>query len=125
ATLLNVFSSRLARVADRVHHLTGATQNVDLEPVSLTRELTRLHYRSRVLDWAVVLAALGAGFTCISVIVLLLGTLKYASVDEAVIWTFVFAVVCIISAILFFLAEVLMTSRGVRAEVAATKRSPA
>lgn len=52
-----------------------------------------------------------------------LGTLKYASVDEALLWAFVVAVACAILAIFFFAAEVLMTGKGVRAEVAATKRS--
>ena len=91
--------------------------------MSLTPELTRLRHRSVVLDCAVLLGAVGAGFTCISVVILLLGTLKYASVDEALLWAFVIAVACAILAIFFFAAEVLMTGKGVRAEVAATKRS--
>jgi hypothetical protein len=124
ATLLNVFSNRLARVADRVYHLGAVTRNAeDFELVSLTPELTRLHHRSLLLDCAVLLGAVGAGFTCISVVILLLGTLKYASVDEALLGTFVVAVACAIFAIFFFAAEVLMTGKGVRAEATATKRS--
>lgn len=51
------------------------------------------------------------------------GDIEIRSVDEALLWAFVVAVACAILAIFFFAAEVLMTGKGVRAEVAATKRS--
>src|SRR5262249_41271616 len=70
ATLLGVFSNRLARVADRrVHQLN---QDNLLGSLSVS-ELTRLHHRSVALDCAVVLGALAAAATCSSALTLLLG----------------------------------------------------
>src|SRR5262245_63453065 len=55
ATLLGVFSNRLARVADRVHQLN---QDKQLESQTSASEITRLHHRSVALDCAVVFGAL-------------------------------------------------------------------
>lgn len=61
ATLLNVFSNRLARVADRVYHLSDVMRTAERsELVGLAPELTRLHHRSIVLDCAVLLGTAGA-----------------------------------------------------------------
>ena len=70
ATLLGVFSSRLARVADRVHVLAMLSGDDHIA------ELTLLKRRSRVLDVAVVIAALGGGLTCVAVLILFLSELR-------------------------------------------------
>src|SRR5437660_2662996 len=70
ATLLNVFSTRLARVADRVDQITKAIAEAadDDESADLALQLSRLHRRSLSLDAAVVLAAIGGAATCTSVL---------------------------------------------------------
>lgn len=75
------------------------------------------------LDAAVVLAAFGAAATCGSVLTLLVGALRDATVASVLFATFGFAVVCTIGAIMAYTVEMLMTGSGVRAEVAAQKRS--
>src|ERR1700749_1369649 len=67
ATLLNVFANRLARVADRVHLLSRATDEPRREEM-----LALLRRRTQVLDVAVVLSALGGGLTCVTVLILFL-----------------------------------------------------
>jgi hypothetical protein len=89
----------------------------------LALQLARLRRRSLALDAAVVLAAFGAAATCASVLTLFVGALRNATVASALFVTFGFAVVCTIGAILAYTAEMLMTGSGVRAEVAARRRS--
>jgi Protein of unknown function (DUF2721) len=122
--LLNVFATRLARVADRVDQITKDIEGAEPEQVAiLGLQLARLRRRSLALDVAVVLAAFGAAATCGSVLTLLVGALRDATVASILFATFGSAVVCTIGAILAYTAEMLMTGSGVRAEVAAQRRS--
>src|SRR3954447_24206144 len=55
ATLLNVFSTRLARVADQVDSVSRALAMADAaESLLLARRLSKLHLRSVALDTAVI-----------------------------------------------------------------------
>jgi Protein of unknown function (DUF2721) len=117
ATLLGVFSNRLARVADRVHQLN---QDNQLESQTSASDLTRLHHRSVALDCAVVLGALAAAATCSSALTLLFGTLKSATIDTFFFATFSSALLFSLGAIGCFTVEMLMTTVGVR-EVSAKK----
>ena len=65
ATLLNVFSTRLARVADQVEAASRALAMADAAEIRLLdRQLRNLYRRSVALDAAVVLAAIGGGRAC-------------------------------------------------------------
>jgi uncharacterized membrane-anchored protein len=124
ATLLNVFSTRLARVADRVDQITKAMEEADSdESVELARQLLHLRRRSIALDAAVVLGAIAAASTCASVFTLFVGALRNSTVASILFTTFGLAIACTISAIGAFTAEMLMAGSGVRAEVAARRRS--
>jgi hypothetical protein len=124
ATLLNVFSTRLARVADRVDQITKAMEDADPdESVALARQLLHLRRRSIALDAAVLLGAVAAAATCASVFTLFVGALRDATVASVLFTTFGLAIACTISAIGAFTAEMLMAGSGVRAEVAAGRRS--
>ncbi len=124
ATLLNVFSTRLARVADRVEQITKAMEDADPdESVELARQLLHLRRRSIALDVAVLLGAVAAAATCASVFTLFVGALRNSTVASILFTTFGLAIACTISAIGAFTAEMLMAGSGVRAEVAARRRS--
>jgi uncharacterized membrane-anchored protein len=124
ATLLNVFSTRLARVADRVDQITKAMEEAASdESVELARQLLHLRRRSIALDAAVVLGAIAAASTCASVFTLFVGALRNSTVASILFTTFGLAIACTISAIGAFTAEMLMAGSGVRAEVAARRRS--
>ena len=124
AALLNVFATRLARVADRVDQIAKEIEGSEPERVAiLAVQLARLNRRSLALDVAVVLAAVGAAATCASVLTLFVGAVGNATVASVLFATFAFAVICTISAIMAYTAEMLMTGVGVRAEVAAQRRS--
>src|SRR5205814_9945704 len=81
ATLLNVFSTRLARVSDRVHRVLEALSDADaVQAKALEAQLAHLHRRSVALDIAVVLDALGGAATCGAVLTLFVGALREETV---------------------------------------------
>src|SRR6516165_10855107 len=89
ATLLNVFATRLARVADLVAQITKAMEQAAPEECAdLVRELLRLRRRSIALDAAVVLGAVAAAATCASVFTLFVGALRNATVASVLFTTF-------------------------------------
>jgi hypothetical protein len=124
ATLLNVFSTRLARVADRVDSLSMAVEGADpAEAKALSVQLAHLHRRSLVLDVAVVLGAVAGAATCAAVLALYVGALRDAAVATMLFTFFGLAVVCTLGAIGAFTVEMLMASIGIRTEVAEGRRA--
>lgn len=118
ATLLNVFSTRLGRVADKVDALSATLPGADGEAgATLARRLAYLRRRSLLLDLAVVLASLGSVMTAAAVLTLFVGALRDASAASVLFACFGLALACTILAILAFLAEILLAGRGVRLEV--------
>jgi hypothetical protein len=125
AALLNVFATRLSRVADRVDQIVKEMEGAEPERiVVLTLALARLRRRSVALDAAVVLAAVGAAATCASVLTLFVGAVSNKVVAAVLFVTFAAAVICTIGAIMAYTAEMLIAGVGVRAEVAARGQSP-
>jgi len=124
ATLLNVFSTRLARVADRVEQITKQMNETDgAQSVELARALLHLRRRSLALDTAVVLGAIAAAATCASVFTLFVGALRESTIASLLFTTFGVAIACTISAIGAFAVEMMMAGSGVRAEVARQRLS--
>jgi Protein of unknown function (DUF2721) len=123
ATLLNVFSTRLARVADRVDQITKAMEDADSdESVELARQLLHLRRRSIALDAAVARRHRGSFHLCVGVHPFR-RALRNSTVASILFTTFGLAIACTIGAIGAFTAEMLMAGSGVRAEVAARRRS--
>jgi hypothetical protein len=121
--LLNVFSTRLGRVADRVDQLSATDT-----------ELSSLRRRSRWLDLAVVLATIGGAATCAAVLVLFfaLGNvhedkgnvqlfLGAVLEDKGTLWArallfgfFGSAIFFTIAALVAFLVEMILAGHGLR-----------
>ncbi|WP_449411599.1 DUF2721 domain-containing protein [Methylobacterium komagatae] len=118
ATLLNTFSTRLARISDKVNaadkELLGASED---EARTISIRLAYLHRRSILLDAAVVLACLGAGLVLTSILTLYVGALRDGAAASVLFALFGLALLFTIAAIGAFLAEILLTGRGVRVEV--------
>jgi hypothetical protein len=126
ATLLNVFSTRLARVADQVEAVSKAIDGADTaEATALSARLAYLHRRSLALDIAVVLGAVGGAATCAAVLALFVGALRDATVATILFSLFGIAVGCALGAIVAFTAEMLMASIGIRTIVAESRRTAA
>jgi hypothetical protein len=107
ASLLNVFTTRLGRVADRVAGLRH-------DPGQHHEQLRRLRLRSRFLDAAVLLAALAGGLTCAAALTLFVGALRNAAAATLLFWLFGGAVVCSTLALTAFSAETVISGRTVR-----------
>ncbi|GEO99569.1 DUF2721 domain-containing protein [Methylobacterium haplocladii] len=118
ATLLNVFSTRLGRVADKVDAAAAGLRGADpAEAGRLSQQLSYLRRRSFVLDVAVVLASGGGVATGIAVLTLFVGALRDAATASVLFGCFGMALVCTVAAIGAFLVEILMAGRGIRVEV--------
>jgi hypothetical protein len=113
AQLLNVFSTRLGRISDRVDLLSsrGGDDSV---------ELRRLRLRSQILDAAVLLGALAGGLTCAAALALFLAVLWDVRDGFAVFFLFGGALVCAIAALLIFAVETVLAGRSLRAKASRT-----
>lgn len=117
-TLLNVFSTRLGRVADRVDRLSQQVEASDPRTrAALLVQLAYLRRRSYLLDAAVVLGALGGGSTCAAALALFVGALRNSGVDVALDLLFGSALFCTLAALAVFMAEMLLASQGLRVQV--------
>jgi Protein of unknown function (DUF2721) len=126
ATLLNVFSTRLARVADQVDAVSKALETARQEQAKvLAYRLVRLHHRSLALDVAVVLGAVGAAATCGAVLALFVGALREATAASILFGLFGLAVICALGAIGAFTVEMLIASTGLRDTVAESRGAAA
>ncbi len=116
AALLNVFATRLGRVADRIDQLTAESRTCDAaRKASMEIDIVALRRRSHVLDWAVVLGAVSATATCAAILMLFLASLLNAAAAAWVlIGLFGAAIITTVGAVAAYGAEMLMASRGLR-----------
>jgi hypothetical protein len=124
AALLNVFSTRLGRVADRVDQLGANLQrpmptNSEFSSV----QLDRLRKRSLVLDVAVVLATIAGVATSGAALILFVGALREAVVRSMLFVLFGGAIFFTIAALVTFAIEMIMAGRGLRAFVRNRQRT--
>jgi hypothetical protein len=118
ATLLNVFSTRLGRVADKVDAAAIGLRSAGPEEARrLSAQLTFLRRRSFILDAAVLLASAGGIMTVIAVLTLFVGVLRASATASVLFTCFGIALVCTVAAIAAFIGEILLAGHGIRDEV--------
>lgn len=110
--LLNVFAMRLGRVADQADALSRTPRDAVRD-----RHLGVLKWRSRLLDVAVVLAALAVAFTCAAILVLFLGGVQRSARAVGLFIAFGGAVVLTMASVIAFVLEMLLAAQGVRLTV--------
>jgi hypothetical protein len=118
ASLLSVLSTRLGRVADRVD---SVSEKLDTAAGEERRRLeTRLVYldrRTKILDAAVIMATLGGVSTSLAALTLFVDVLReHAGVSLFI--AFGLALLMTMGALVAFLFEMLLASRGIRHEAA-------
>jgi hypothetical protein len=117
ASLLGVLSSRLARVADRVDALIEKLEEAGpRERGRLEIRLAYLERRSKILDVAVILATLSGVMTSAAALLLFVDTLR-RDAGAALFIAFGLALLMTIGALICFLLEMLLASKGIRKEV--------
>ena len=118
ATLLNVFSTRLARVADQVDATAKLIESADADQAALlSQRLEILHKRSVALDTAVVLGAVAGALTCATVLALFIGEAGGLALATMLYGSFGLALACTLVAIAAFAWEMLVASKWVRIAV--------
>jgi hypothetical protein len=110
AQLLNVFTARLARIADRVYRLAH-------DPNAGREELRRLTLRSWLLDGAVLLAACSGALTCCAALTMFLGELRNIEAGRLLYVAFGGALACAITALIAFSIETILSGRTIRENV--------
>jgi hypothetical protein len=116
ATLLNVLSTRLGRVADRVDALTDKYESADAQGRRhVEARLTVLRRRSLMLDVAVILAALAGMSTLVSAGLLFVDSLRDRA-GAALFVAFGVSLLLVIGALAAYLAEMMLASVGLRHE---------
>lgn len=117
-TLLNVFNTRLARVSDHNQHL-GDLLRADPDDKTrawLETHVARLKRRLWALDAAVALTAIAGAATCGTAFILFVGSLRDQSVVTWLVMSFGVALVCVVLALVAFVADTVLAWHGLRRE---------
>lgn len=114
--LLNVFASRLARVADQADAVTLASAN-ETAGEAANDKLLLLRRRALILDVAVVLATAGAAATCLSILALFLFALSNHAIAGILLALFGIAVTCTLGSVLAFGLEMVLSNRAMRRRI--------
>ena len=126
AALLNVFSTRLGRVADRVDEVGARLQSAPATDAEfLSAQLDYLRRRSIILDVAVVLATIAGVATSGAALVLFVGALGAEVVRSMLLVLFGGALLFAIAALFAFAVEMMMAGRGLRAIVRSHEKGAA
>jgi hypothetical protein len=117
-TLLNLFNTRLARVADHLEQVAASMNDEEDGTRSelLRRHALRLHRRTLMLDASIVLGAVGGAATCGAALVLFLGSVRNAGVSSWLVILFGIALLCTMSALAAFLGDSMLAWHGLRLE---------
>jgi hypothetical protein len=116
AAMLNVIAARLARVADRLDHLSADLQTSPASAQS-NAEIAVLHQRSMLLEAAVVLGTVGTIATCLAILTLFFLGISAIDVAGVLLLFFGAAIVCTLGSVTLFGLEMVASSSGLRARM--------
>ena len=118
ASLLGVFTTRLARVSDQVKALASVVGDGRIADIAIKQRLAFLRHRSHALELAVILGSIAGACTCGTVLALFLALLRARATSAILFLLFGAAILATIGALGAFLVEVLVSARNIRADVA-------
>jgi hypothetical protein len=115
-TLLQLFNTRLARVADHMDHTTELLRISENPSVraGLQRHQRRFRFRMWLLDASIALGAVGGASSCGAAVVLFLGGVRNAAVDSWLIGSFALALGCTVGSLMVFLGDSALAWQGLR-----------
>lgn len=115
AALLNVFAGRMARVSDRLDHLSADLRSADTKVAAdIAVEIKALHKRSVMLDAAVILGSAGAAATCLNILTLFVLALADVKIAAILLLFFTAAILCTLGSVGAFGLEMLMSGSVLR-----------
>lgn len=109
SALLGVYSTRLGRVSDRIHAMKAGTG-------VHRHEIDRLHFRSRILDAAVVCAVLAGTLTCAAAMLLFVEGMEGSARKALIFSVFAGALFFAILSLLAYGAEIVIAGSSLREE---------
>lgn len=110
--LLNVLTSRLARIIDRSRQLHGRLESVSEEKAqTINLELQVLNKRGRVVHRAIGFATTSALLVCVVIAVLFISAVAQWQSGVVVVALFVLAMGCLIISLSSFLREIQLATR--------------
>jgi len=116
AGLLNVLSTRLARIIDRTRVVEQRLPQADREAerTALRAETGTLWLRMRLVNWAIRLCVSGALTICVTIVTLFVGDFVTFNISAAIALLFVVALLLVIAGLVFFLREIGVATRQMR-----------
>lgn len=105
--ILNVITSRLARIVDRSRVLGNSNEQ---NKSAQKEEMAMLARRARWVHWAVSLCTMSALFICIVIAALFVGSETGMDPSRAVSLLFISAMLTLISGLLCFLREIFLAT---------------
>jgi hypothetical protein len=105
--ILNVITTRLARIVDRTRVLIGSD-----DPIKSVHqeEMAKLARRTQWVHWAVSLCTASALFICVVIAVLFIGSVTGYDPSRTVSLLFISAMLMLISGLLCFLREIFLAT---------------
>ena len=111
AMILNVLTNRLGRVTDRVRVLEAKLENAPTRTATaLQAEIATLSKRTKLIDYAITLSTVTSLLVCAVIAILFLGAFLHFDINITVMVLFIFAMLSLVSALLFLLQEILMAT---------------
>lgn len=112
--MLAVLTNRLGRIVDRARLLETRLTSAHQSDARLSSDLATLTRRAQLINRAIALSTLCALLICTVVASLFMAALLGVMVGAFIAGVFVLAMVALIGALLFFLAEVFTATRSLR-----------
>jgi hypothetical protein len=126
AALLNVLTSRLARIVDRARTLERLiSADAPERNVALHASLRRLARRARLVSWGIGLATASAIMISLVVVILFIDSVVGVNLSAFVAVLFIAAMLSLTSGLLFFLREVHLATRYLRIGAPEPEHAPA
>lgn len=113
-TILVVLTSRLSRIVDRTRILEQQLAAAAVSSETLNDHLDTLHRRAHLINWALTLATLCALLICGVIGVLFIGAFFRINASQIIAVAFVVAMAALVGALLNFLREIFLATRGLR-----------
>ncbi|MDI7863136.1 DUF2721 domain-containing protein [Rhizobiaceae bacterium n13] len=118
AGFLNVFSTRLGRVSDRLNEITDLVRTSEGFSERRMAQLSYLRRRTLALEASVVLATASGLCTCLATLGLLGGAIRSEIREYTLFWFFGGAVITLFGAFLTFLFEMMTAARSLLRQIA-------
>ncbi|WP_331692769.1 DUF2721 domain-containing protein [Pandoraea sputorum] len=125
AGFINVFTTRLGRVADRVNEIDDIVAERRDEQASRAPQLAYLRRRTLALECAVGLAVVAAICTCLAILGLLGGAVRDEFNQRDIVWLFVGAVFALVAALLAYAIELTFSGISMLRQMKASHRKTA